>query len=89
VIEPRQLIRLRRLVRRREELTITIATAVQRGRFVYVYDDRGRQRASLLAGNGPNDGLVGYTGSNVSIRRGAFIYTYDAKGRQISSVFAQ
>lgn len=68
---------------------MAISNAVQRGAFVYVYDEKNHQIASLPAGNGPNDGLKGYTGSSVNIQRGAFIYTYDAKGRQTGSVSAR
>jgi hypothetical protein len=62
-----------------------IATAVKRGSFVYVYDEKGRQILSISAGNKPEDGLTGYTSTTVSVRRGGFVYTYDEKGRQISS----
>jgi hypothetical protein len=62
-----------------------IATAVKRGSFVYVYDEKGRQILSISAGNKPEVGLTGYTSTTVSVRRGGFVYTYDEKGRQISS----
>jgi hypothetical protein len=65
-----------------------IVTAVQRGSQVYVYGPNQRQLCSVFAGNGPNDGLKGFTSSTVSVRRGSTIYVYDAKGRQVSSVFA-
>jgi hypothetical protein len=31
-------------------------------------------------GSGPNDGLLGFTGSTVTARYGSVIYTYDEKG---------
>ena len=62
---------------------MAIASAVQRGHYVYVYNEKGRQLASLTAGSGPEDGLKGYTGSSVSVRRGSYIYTFDEKGRQL------
>ena len=65
-----------------------IITAVQRGSQVYVYGAGQRQLCAVFAGNGPDDGLKGYTSSTVSVRRGSQIYVYDAQGRQISSVFA-
>jgi hypothetical protein len=65
-----------------------IVTAVQRGSQVYVYGERQRQICTIFAGNGPEDGLKGYTSSAVSIRRGNNIYVYDAQGRQVSSMFA-
>ncbi len=55
---------------------MAIGSAVQRGSFVYVYDEKGRQLTALPAGNGPEDGLRGYTGATVSVRRGSFVYTY-------------
>ncbi len=65
-------------------MLMQIASAVQRGSSVYVYDQNGSQLCSLSAGSGPNDGLKGYTGCSVSIRRGSTIYTYNEKGSQIS-----
>jgi hypothetical protein len=62
-----------------------IATAIKRGSFVYVYDEKGRQILTISAGSKPEDGLTGYTSTTVSVRRGGFIYTYNDKGRQIST----
>lgn len=64
---------------------MAIGSAVQRGSFVYVYDEKGRQLATVLAG----DGMQGYTGSAVSVKRGAFIHTYDERGRQVSTTPAR
>ena len=68
---------------------MAIGTAVQRGSSVYVYDDKNRQVASIPAGSGKTDGLVGFTGSTVSVRRGGTVYLYDEKGRQTGSVPAR
>ncbi len=68
---------------------MAIGNAVQRGNFVYIYDEKGRQTHTLSGGSGLNDGLHGYTGGSVSIRRGSFIYTYDERGRQISTTPAR
>lgn len=65
-----------------------IATAVQRGGFIYAYDEKGSQMFSVSAGSGAKDGLAGYTSSTLSVRRGGFIYVYNNKGTQISSVSA-
>jgi hypothetical protein len=62
-----------------------IATAIKRGSFVYVYDEKDRQILTISAGNKPEDGLIGYTSTTVSVRRGGFIYTCNEKGRQIST----
>ncbi len=68
-----------------------IATAVQKGAYVYGYDKDGRQVVALGAGSSAQstDGLVGYTSSTISIRKGAYIYTYDEKGRQLSAIGAK
>ncbi len=68
---------------------MVIGSAVQRGSFVYVYDEKGRQLTALPAGNGPEDGLRGYTGGTVSVRRSSFVYTYDERGRQASATPAR
>lgn len=69
---------------------MAIGNAVQRGSFVYIYDEKGRQIGSVSAGNVRNgDGLTGYTSGTVNVRRGAFIYTFNEKGRQISSTSAR
>ena len=68
---------------------MAIGNAVQKGGFVHVYDEKGRQTGSVPAGSGPRDGLHGYTGSTVSVRRGSMIYVYDERGRQVSSTSAR
>jgi phage pi2 protein 07 len=68
---------------------MAVGNAVQRGGWVYIYDEKGRQLASVSAGSGKDDGLKGYTSSTVNVRRGGWIYTYDEKGRQISSTSAR
>ena len=59
-----------------------IASAVQRGNWVYVYNAKGSQLCVISAG----DGMTGYTGSSVSIKRGNFVYVFDSKGRQTSVI---
>lgn len=68
---------------------MAIGNAVQRGSFVYIYDEKGRQIGSVPAGSGKDDGLKGYTSSTVNVRRGSFIYTHDERGRQTSSTPAR
>ena len=69
---------------------MAIGNAIQKGSFVYVYDEKGRQLASIAAGNAAKgDGLTGYTSTTVNVKKGSFIYTYDEKGRQISSKSAR
>lgn len=62
---------------------MAIGNAVQRGSFIYVYDEKGHQIAMIAGGPGPNDGLTSYTSSTVNVRRNAFIYTYKERGQQI------
>ena len=63
-----------------------IASAVQKGSYVYLYDERGSQLCSIYC---DNDGsLQGYTASTVSIRKGSYIYVYDERGSQKSSIYA-
>jgi hypothetical protein len=50
---------------------MAIGSAVQRGSLVYVYDEKGRRLTCLLAGQGPKDGLQGYTSATVAARRNA------------------
>jgi len=68
---------------------MAIGSAVQRGSLVYIYDEKGRQLAAVPAGNGPEDGLKGYTGATVSVRRGSLVYIHDERGRQTSAVPAR
>jgi hypothetical protein len=68
---------------------MAIGNAVQRGSWVYVYDEKGRQLRALPAGSGRDDGLTGYTSSTVNIRRGSWIYSYNEKGQQISATPAR
>ena len=68
---------------------MAIGNAVERDQFVYVYDVKGYHLSALFAGNGPDDGLKGYTSTTVNVRLGAVIYTYNAEGRQLSSTLAR
>lgn len=61
---------------------MSIANAVQRGSWVHVYDNQNRELFVKAAGNGPSDGLKGYTSHSVNIQRGGWIYTYNEKGAQ-------
>jgi hypothetical protein len=60
----------------------TIASVVQRGAFLYVYNAKGGQLSVIAAGGG----MTGYTASSVNVRRGNFIYIFDAKGKQTSVI---
>lgn len=47
---------------------MAIGNAVQRGLFVYIYDENGRKTGLAPAGSGKDDGLKGYTPSSVNIQ---------------------
>jgi hypothetical protein len=57
---------------------MAIANAVERDHFIYIYDETGHQLGTLSAGNGPEDGLKGYTSTTVNVRLGAVIITYNS-----------
>ena len=44
------------------------------------YDEHGHTLFSKAGGSGAKDGLMGFTGSTVTVRFGSIIYTYDEKG---------
>src|SRR6266480_5100117 len=73
---------------RRDHL-MAIGNAVQRGAFIFIYDEKGFKTGTAPAGTGGEDGLKGYTSSTVNVRRGAFVYSHDEKGRQISATSAR
>lgn len=56
-----------------------IMVAVQRGNFVYVYDDKHRQIA------GAYGELVGFTSTTFSVRRCNYVYSYFAKGAYLGA----
>ncbi len=68
---------------------MAIGNAVEKGAFVFVYDEKGHQLFTQPKGTAPGDGLKGYTGGTVNIQRGSFIFTYNDKGRQVSATPAR
>ena len=64
---------------------IMITNAYQRGKTVYIYNERGAQSASIMVGTGKGSGLVGFTGQTVSIQQGVSIVTYNEKGYEVGS----
>ena len=60
---------------------MTIGSAIQKGKMVYVYDEAGRILYSkVVTTSRPRDGLKGYTGSTITIQSGGMLMTYDEKG---------
>ncbi len=63
---------------------MAIGNAVQRGNYVFIYDEKGGQTGMVPTGIGPQDGLKGYTSSAVNVRNGNYIFSYDERGSRIS-----
>ena len=64
---------------------MAIGSAIERGSFIFAYDEHGRTLFSKARGSGPKDGLLGFTGTTVTVRYGSIIYTYDERGMTIYS----
>ena len=64
---------------------MAIGSAIERGSLIQVFDERGRTLFSKAKGSGPKDGLLGFTGSTVTVRFGSVIHTYDEHGMTIYS----
>ncbi len=62
---------------------MAIATVVQRGSVIYVYDEKGHTIFVKGIGSGPNNGLKGYTNTTVTIQLGSVVQTIDEKGRTL------
>lgn len=62
-----------------------IKTAVQKDRYIYIYNERGVQSASIIVSDLPMSGLQGYTSETVSVRQGNAIMTYDEMGHEVAS----
>jgi hypothetical protein len=67
---------------------MAIGTAVQSGKTISIYDEKGRRLTNLSVGSGPKDGLQGFTSATVSVRFGTVISIYDERGRRLSLVSA-
>jgi hypothetical protein len=60
-----------------------IGSALERGSLIVVFDEHGRSLFSKAKGSGPRDGLLGFTGSSVTVRFGSIIYTYGEHGQTL------
>ena len=67
------------------EFIMAIGNAVQRGPYVYVYDERGNHVAIINAGGDADNGLKGYTSTTVNVQIDGYIRSYNEKGEHISS----
>jgi len=62
-----------------------IGSALERGSLIVVYDEKGMSLFSKSKGSGPQDGLLGFTGSTVTVRFGSLIHTYGEHGQTVYS----
>lgn len=62
---------------------MAIATVVQRGSVIYVYDEKGHTLFVRGVGSGPNNGLKGYTNTTVTIQLGNVVQTINERGRTL------
>ena len=53
-----------------------IRSAIERGSLICAFDEHGMTLFSKAKGSGPNDGLLGFSGSTVTVGFGSIIYTY-------------
>ena len=60
-----------------------IGSALERGSLIVVYDEKGMSLFSKSKGSGPHDGLLGFTGSTVTVRFGSVIYTCGERGQTV------
>jgi hypothetical protein len=62
-----------------------IASAIERGSQVFVYDERGQMLFAKPKGSGPRDGLLGFTGTTVTLRSGSVVFIYGLHGEIVYS----
>ena len=60
-----------------------IGSAVERGSLIYVFDEDGMTLFAKAKGAGPQDGLLGFSGSTVTVQFGSIIYTYGEDGQTL------
>ncbi len=60
-----------------------IGAAIQRGDYVYVYNERNSMIYSQYGS------LYGFTGSSVSIKRGDYVYVYNERGSLTASHYCR
>jgi hypothetical protein len=66
-----------------KETSVAIGSAIESGSVILVYDERGQMLFSKPKGSGPHDGLLGFTGSAVTVRSGSTTFTYGEYGQLI------
>jgi hypothetical protein len=64
---------------------MAIGSAIERGSQIFVYDERGHMLFSKPKGSGPQDGVLGFTGSTVTVKSGSTTLTYGEYGQVLYS----
>ena len=64
---------------------MAIGSAIERGSQVFVYNETGQMLYSKPKGSGPEDGLLGFTGSTVTVRAGSVVFIYGLHGEIVYS----
>jgi hypothetical protein len=64
---------------------MAIGSAVERGSQVFVYDERGQMLFTKPKGSAPQDGVLGFTGSTVTVRSGSVVFVYGLHGEIVYS----
>lgn len=57
-----------------------ISNVIQKGKNIYIYNEKGVMQAQIRLGIGERSGLKGYTSHSVSIQQGDTIWNYDEHG---------
>jgi len=65
-------------------MVLSIGMAVQRGNYIYAYDNQGKQLWCYAGGE-----LAGYTSKAVSVRKGNYIYMFDDHLRTINVIYSK
>jgi hypothetical protein len=60
---------------------MAIGSAIERGSVILVYNEHGHVLFSKPRGSGSQDGLLGFTGSTVTVQAGSNIFTYGEYGQ--------
>ena len=58
-----------------------IGSVIERGSQVFVYNEFGHLLYSKPKGSGPQDGLLGFTNSTVTVQSGSTTLTYGENGQ--------
>jgi hypothetical protein len=63
---------------------MAIGTVIRTGSNIVIRDEKGNQTASIFSAS-PDDKIVGYTSTILTMRRGNSIVTYNEQGQQLSN----